>query len=134
MVVISALFLLFQIAYIFTTSINRIDSIPVGIETLILYGYIFYFFYTRFKNIDNQYINNHYCFWISIGIMIYLGGSFFFYILGNHLTQEENDKYWFYTYFGEIGKNILFGVALYVFSKHSKQKIPNQNIPYLDFN
>lgn len=133
-ITISALFVISQIIYYNNVNSKRIDSIPVGLETLIVYIYIFYFFYTRFKNIDNQYIYNNYCFWVSIGIMIYLGGSFFFFILGNHISEEQNDKYWYFTYIVEIVKNILFAVSLIVFVRHSKEKIPNQNIPYLDFN
>jgi len=128
-------FVIFQVVYFFSVENNKIDNIPVGIETLIIYTYIFYFFYDRFKNIDKQYIYNHYCFWISIGIMLYLGGSFFFYILGNHIPPKQLENYWYFTYIVEIVKNILFAIALIVYSHHnSKEKIPNQNLPYLDFN
>ena len=127
-------FVAFQVIYFFSVNNSKIDNIPVGIETLLMYTCIFYFFYERFKNIDDQYIYNHYCFWISIGIMIYLGGCFFFYILGNHIPPKQLDNYWYFTYIVEIVKNILFAVAVAVFGRsYSRQKIPNQNIPFLDF-
>lgn len=132
---VSLLFVVSQIIYYFSVKSVRIDSIPVGLETLILYSYIFLFFYDRFKNIDDQYIYNNYCFWISIGIMIYLGGSFFFFILGNHLSTEQNEKYWDYSFFVDIGKNILIAISLLVFAKHPGHLISKpKNIPYLDFN
>ncbi len=130
-----AAFVIFQIYYFFAVNNNKIDNVPVGIETLLVYLYIFYFFYNRFRNIDDQYIYNHYCFWISIGIMLYLGGCFFFYILGNHIPPQQLDNYWYFTYIVEIVKNILFAVAVVIFGKNeSKQKIHNQNLPFLDFN
>ena len=66
--------------------------------------------------------------------MLYLGGCFFFYILGNHIPAEQIDSYWYFTYIVEIAKNILFAVSIIVFAKNEKEKIPNQNLPYLDFN
>lgn len=134
-ITISTLFVISQIIYYNNVNSERIDSIPVGLETLIMYIYIFYFFYNRFKNIDNQYIYNNYCFWVSIGIMIYLGGSFFLFILGNHISQEQNDKYWYFTFIVEIAKNILFAISLLVFAKQPNNTISKpKNTPYLDFN
>jgi len=67
--------------------------------------------------------------------MLYLGGSFFFYILANHMEEAELKKYWYITFIIETIKNIFFALAIVVHSKFkSKQKIPNQNIPFLDFN
>jgi len=134
-VVVTLLFVISQIIYYYSVNSVRIDSIPVGLETLIVYIYIFSFFYDRFKNIDDQYIYNNYCFWVSIGIMIYLGGSFFFFILGNHLSPEQNEKYWDYSFFVDIAKNILFSISLLVFAKHADNILSKpKNIPYLDFN
>ena len=134
-IIISILFVLFQVIYFFTVKNDQIDNIPVGLETLIMYIYIFCFFYSRFKNIDDQYIYNHYGFWISVGIMLYLGGSFFLFILGNHISDEQIKSYWFLTYIIETVKNILFSVAIVVYAKHrSKEKFPNQKLPFLDFN
>lgn len=132
-------FLIFQCAYYFSTSqIRRLDSIPVGIETILLFVYIFIFFYENFKiTKSTTYIYNNSGFWIAIGILLYLGGAFFFYILANHMEQEEIDKFWDFTYFAEILKNVLFVTAifLYRFRPQSETSLTHKsNLPYLDMN
>jgi hypothetical protein len=124
----SVLFILFQLAHYLSHAQRRIDSIPIGIETILVFIYIFLFFYDHFTNVKNRYIYNNYCFWVSIGLLIYLGGSFFFNLLANQLDPQ----YWFVTYITEILKNVLFVVAIIVFVKNpivadlkNKTNIPN---------
>ena len=132
--IISILFIIFQIFYLTAVAPNRLDSIPIGIETILLFIYIFYFFYEFSKNVRDIFIYNHYTFWIAVGIMIYLGGSFFFYILINHLEESELDKFGNMTYVAEIIKNLLFSFSLFMYKKFPVHKIQTRpkNIPKLD--
>jgi hypothetical protein len=128
------IFIPFQVLYYFFLK-GKFDAVPVGIETLFVFIYIFLFFYEYFKNVYTEYIYNYYCFWIAVGIMLYLSSSFFLYLLANDVTQDQLDSFWHYTYVGETIKNILFAVAVLIYSRNkSKENIPNQNIPYLDYN
>jgi hypothetical protein len=130
----SLMFIAFQIFFISSTTFIRLDSIPIGIETIFLFIYIFYFFFEFSKQIKDTFIYNHYTFWVAVGIMIYLGGSFFFYILINHLDTNEVEKFGKMTYIAEIVKNLLFAFSIYVFKKHPN-KIHNnlpKKIPNLD--
>lgn len=133
-IVLSVSFYLFQGFYFLYAKIGRIDSIPVGVETIFLFIYIFIYFFENFKTPKAAYIYNHYCFWIAVGILIYLGGAFFFYILANHVDPKELDPYWDLTYIAEIVKNIFFFVALLVFQPNSKSNKIQQvsNMPFLD--
>jgi hypothetical protein len=135
-VAFSFLFMFFLIYYFFRSKLVRLDSIPIGVETILTLVYISYFFYETFKKSTDYYIYNHYCFWISVGVLIYLGGSFFFYILINDLTQDEVNTFGNMTYVAEIIKNILFSVAIFVYYKHPLKNIgrSNTSIPYLDIN
>lgn len=131
--VASFFFLLFQIIYVITTGKNRLDSVPIGIETILILIYILFFFNEFSKTLDGSYIYNHYCFWVSVGILIYLGGSFFFYILINQLSKEQIEAFGNLTYLAEIIKNILFTSAIFVYTRlilKTKQK--STSIPYLD--
>lgn len=132
--ILSVLFLLFQIVYFFKTKLIRLDSIPIGIETILILLYILYFFYEFSQKLNGQYIYNHYCFWISIGVLIYLGGSFFFYILINYLNHKQVETFGDLTYLAEIIKNILFTLAIFIYSRYpfenSKEKM--KSIPNLD--
>lgn len=133
-IIASALFLLFEFYYVSNTSLERLDSIPIGIETILIFIYIFFFFYHFSKNIKDTFIYNHYCFWLSVGILIYLGGSFFYYMLVNHLDRREVDKLANLTYIAETIKNVLFGIAMFVYKKFTINKIQKspKNIPNLD--
>jgi hypothetical protein len=128
-------FVIFEIAYFFKVEVKAMDSIPIGIETVVIFAYIFYFFYEYFMTVSSEYVYDSFCFWISIGIMLYLGSSFFVYILSEHLGEDDRSRFMNLSYIMETVKNILFSVAIVVATRqNSKQKIPMQNVPYLDFN
>lgn len=133
-IVVSLLFSLFQFFYITSVKFERLDSISIGIETILVFIYIFYFFYEFSKNTKGVFIYNHYGFWLAVGIMIYLGGSFFFYILINNLDENEVDKFGTMTYVADIIKNLLFAFSIYMYKKHPINKTPNHSkkIPNLD--
>jgi hypothetical protein len=128
------MFYTFQIFFVNSVSFKRLDSIPIGIETILLFIYIFYFFFEFSKQVKDVFIYNHYTFWIAVGIMLYLGGSFFFYILINHLDQSEVDKFGNLTYVAEVIKNLLFALSLFMYKKFPVHKIQTRpkNIPNLD--
>ena len=135
-IIISILFFLYQFYYITSANFTKLDSISIGIETILVFIYIFYFFYEFSKNTKDVFIYNHYGFWLAVGIMIYLGGSFFFYILINSLTESEIDKFSNMTYVAEITKNLLFAFSIFIYKKHPVNKPQNhsKNIPNLDMN
>jgi hypothetical protein len=133
-ILISFLFIVFQTFYVTTTPLKRLDSIPIGIETIFIFIYIFFFLFEYSKNIKDSFIYNHYCFWVSVGILIYLGGSFFFNISATHLTKDEAYKFIILTYIAEILKNFLFAFSLFIYSKYPVNRIQNiqRKIPNLD--
>jgi len=132
--VVSILFIVFELYYVSSTSLQRLDSIPIGIETILIFIYIFGFFFEFSKNVKDTFIYNHYCFWLSVGILIYLGGSFFYYILVNHLNEEDVERFGNLTYIAEILKNLLFCIAIFMYKKYPINKPHNhsKNIPNLD--
>jgi len=108
--------------------------VPIGIETIIILFYIIYFFYQFSRELSTAYIYNHYGFWVSVGILIYLGGSFFFFILFDHLSTAQVATFGDMTYVAEIIKNILFAIAIFIHARYpfEKPKQKPENIPYLD--
>jgi hypothetical protein len=135
-ILISISFILYQIYYVVSTTSKTMDSIPIGIETILIFIYIFYFLFDFAKNTKDTFIYNHYCFWLSVGILIYLGGSFFYYILVNNLKREDAITFGNLTYVAEIIKNLLFCIAIFIYKKTAASKIQNhpKNIPNLDMN
>lgn len=132
---LSFLFITFLIVFYSISNISRIDSIPIGIESILLYIFIFYYFYESLKNFDEAIsLGNKASFWFIAGIFVYLAITFFFNILANSLAEHEIEEYYHFSFLGDIIKNILFGVGIYVLSKNGEKKVTRQSthIPYLD--
>ena len=132
-VLCTVFFIAFQI-FTYLNSRVGMDSIPIGIETILIFVYIIFFFYQNFRNNYDRFIYDHHGFWLSIGMMIYLGGTFFFNLLANYLDPHDMDQYWFLTHIADIIKNIFFCVALIVYSRnHLQEKLfHHSSVPYLD--
>jgi hypothetical protein len=88
-----------------------IDSIPIGIETILILIFCFYYLYEQMNDVNTIFIYNKYTFWIILGIIIYLSGSFFIYVFANQFSKEIS-KYWFITNILSILKNIFFTIAI----------------------
>jgi hypothetical protein len=129
---ISVLFTVFLFVFTFVIRYKKFDSIPIAAETLVLLVLAFYFFYEQFKDPSALYIYTHYCFWLAIGILIYLCGSLFIYVYGDQMTSKEINQFWFFTYIVEIIKNILFSIAVIIYSRKPGAKSKKIDIPYLD--
>lgn len=131
--ILSMLFLAFQIMFAIRIEIDRLDTISIGIETILLFIYIIYMFYEYFKSAKTNYIYNNHFFWVSLGILIYLGGTFFFNILANHLSRGQLVQYLKLTYVLEMVKTTLFAIAIVICYYQNKDKIfPKPQVPYLD--
>jgi hypothetical protein len=133
-ITLSVLFVTFQVFFYFLSASIRLDSLPIGIETILLTGFIIYFFYDQSKNQRSIFIYYHPGFWVSTGIMIYLGGSFFFNILIDHLSEQEIKDFEMFTFIGDILKNICFSISLIILIQKPKEKESYQHtVPYLDY-
>ena len=131
--ILSSLFATFQVIHLFFFQNYRMDSVPIGVESILIFIYIFFFFLENLNNTKQEFIYNHHCFWISVGLLVYLGGSFFINILADTLSNEEVVKYWFLNYIADIFKTLLFSISLILVSKKKNAlSSRSQNIPYLD--
>jgi hypothetical protein len=110
---------------------KMIDSIPIGVETILIYSFIIYCFYEQFKQTQSDFIYKDPFFWFAFGIMIYLGGSFFFYILADHINEDKLVEYSRLTYIADIVKNALFLYALILLSTKGRPSGYN-SVPNLD--
>ena len=129
-------FVLFQMIYFLYAPNNKVlDSAPIGVESILVLVYVFYFFYEQLRNITATNIYNLPVFWYACGILIYLSGTFFFYILANHLSPTEILPHWYVTYIFDILKNLLLTIGILVsISKLKSTPTLSKNIPYLDLN
>jgi len=69
---------------------------------------------------------------MALGILIYLGGSFFFYLMIDQLSRSEVDLFGNLTYAFEIIKNLLFATSIMIYLKKKNPEIKRE-LPNLDF-
>ena len=107
-------------------NIPVLDSIPIGIESILIFIFSFLYFYEQLNNTSNFFIYSQASFWGVLGILIYLSGSFFIYIFANQLSIQELNKYWVITNISSIVKNIFFTIAIYIQANESLKKPPGK--------
>jgi len=129
----SAIFIVFQIYYYIAGNQRVLDSVPIGIATILVFIFIINYFLQEFKTVKDHFIYTNFMFWICVGIMVYLGLSFFFNIMADHLKDNNITKYWEITYIFDIVKNGLFGWGIIALTKQASPKSKKStSLPYLD--
>ena len=128
MLIVGSTFIIFNLLFPYLIKdIKAIDSIPIGIETIIVLTFSFYYLYEKTNDTTTLYIYSTFSFWIVIGMVLYLAGSFFIYLFASSLSKQEVNKYWVVTNFLSFLKNVMFAVAITVNSK------PTKKMPISDF-
>ncbi len=131
--ILSALFVTFLIIFYLTVNIRLVDSIPIGVETILIFIFIFYYFFQYFKNTNNRYIYQDPSFWLTTGILVYLGGTFFFNILASSMAGNDVPDFYYLTFLGDIIKNIFCSVAIALYMKKENNTVrKSPTVPYLD--
>ena len=127
-VIVSTLFILFLIIYYSTTKPRSIDSVPIGMETILVLVYSFYYLFEQLNNSQTLFIYNKYHFWIVTGIMIYLSGSFFIYIFANQIDRNLLMRFWFLTNAFYVLKNVFFAIGIVINIKQQKTVIRRNTV------
>jgi len=121
LVFISVCFTIFYFSFTFLAREGYIfDSIQIGVETILILIFAYYYLYERMNDTSTLFIYNTYPFWIVMAIVLYLSGSFFVYISASSLGYAGIKKYWFITNIFSIVKSILFAIAIAMHSKPAK--------------
>jgi hypothetical protein len=131
---LSACFIIFvALFYYFAYKLGRIDSVAIGIESILIFLYCFFYFRDTLKRVNNSFFGSS-TLLLIIGVLLYLGTSFFINLLANNITKAQIDKYWHYTYIPEIVKNILFAIAIlkYKIASSKNEAYDKSKTPYLD--
>jgi len=84
------------------------------------------------NDVSGTFVYNKPPFWMIVGMMLYLGGSFFIYIFANQIGNQALIQYWFLTYLFYILKNILFFIGIMFYFTKSKNPLPAKLRPYLN--
>jgi len=133
MIALSVLFLLFMVSYTYYFESRSVDSIPIGVETILILVYSFYYFFEEMNNLDNLFIYSKPEFWIVTGMIIYLAGSFFIYVFANQVDRKTLAQYWFLTNAFYVLQMLLFTTGLIIYTRKQLKKSSNQKLhPYLN--
>ncbi len=134
---LSFCFLVFQIFfYLKNSRYLKLDSVPIAIETFLIFVFIIFYFRQFFKNNVSNNVYEYPSFWIIVGILVYLGSGFFFNLLVNHVTEDQFKRFWHYTYIPDIIKNLLFTMVISGYPTLKNEKVISKpispDIPNLD--
>lgn len=132
LILISVFFILFLFVYTVLINFKRVDSVTIGVETITILGFSFFFLYEQIKEPKLNFINDDYRFWIVVGMILYLAGSFFIYIFAEQVSQEVWHQYRWLTWMFYIIKSIFFTIALLVYLRKPMKTSSTRIIPNLD--
>jgi hypothetical protein len=124
---ISPLFAIFCVYFIFWGAIKRFDSLQTSIECIIIIVICLYYFYEQLMSPEVELIYTSYKFWIIIGLLLYLAGSFFIFVFAADMPKKESDNYWPILFVCGIIRNILFAIAVYL-STRPQDEEPYQSL------
>lgn len=90
------------------------DSIAVGMESIIILMFSSYYLFTKVKRTSNLSIYKNFHFWIVITFLIYFSGTFFLNIMADAMWENENYQmlYFIINIAFNILKNVLLAVAM----------------------
>ncbi|MCW3074448.1 MAG: hypothetical protein JWP69_1517 [Flaviaesturariibacter sp.] len=126
----SLLYFIFAIFYFLLTKYKTLDSVPIGVETVLILIYAFYNLYEEMDSPSQILIYNKYQFWIVGGIIMYLAGCFFIYIFANQVDAATFRQYWMFTNIFTTLKNVLFSISILVFLKQRNQTSLKKHYTY----
>lgn len=109
--VVSTLFIIFICYYFFTTKWNFFDSVPVACESILIFTFSLYYLFEQINKPRVLFIYNTSMFWIILGFLVYLAGSFFIYTFADNLDRNDRVKFWFIPFIFNTIKNIFFSLA-----------------------
>ncbi|RYY43958.1 MAG: hypothetical protein EOO06_18940 [Chitinophagaceae bacterium] len=117
-------FTVFWILYQIYGPKNVLDSVPIGVASILILIYAFYFFYEEMENVSQGPIYTRFTFWITAGIMVYLAGNFFLYVFSNQVDARTRHIFWMFGNLCAILKNIFFVISILAFWKKKSSKMP----------
>lgn len=126
-------FAVFSFIYFSFAKFISIDTVPIGVETILILLFSFFYLYEQMNDPASLFIYNKYAFWVIAGIMIYLAGSFFIYIFAYQVDQTILHQYWLLTNVFTIIRNILTSISILIYVKQLKNPSPEKQLyPYLN--
>jgi hypothetical protein len=124
------IFLLFSLYQYISGLSDKIDSLSITVENLILICFTLFYFFEQLVEPQDRFVYTSFRFWIILGILIYSTGTFFFFLQSDKLSDDQWKDWSLINYFCTILKIIFFSVAI-LMKKENSDNISEEN-PLLD--
>lgn len=128
----SAGFYVFWTLYKIFGRYRVLDSIPIGVETILILLFAFRYLYEQMDKVEDGFIYNRFPFWIVAGIMLYLAGSFFCYLFANQVDAKTRNVFWMFQNVFATLKCIFFATSILIF-QNQLQARPRLRTPRLSY-
>jgi hypothetical protein len=128
----SAFFTIYCLTYLIQNTFIKFDSIQTSIEAIVIITFCIIYLFEEMNQPQVTFIYSSYHFWIVIGILIYLAGTFFFFVYASNLSNAELDSFSIINHISNILKNILFSIAFVIYAKVPKIRNPREYQPFLN--
>jgi hypothetical protein len=102
---------------------KKFDSLPATLESVLIIIYCIYYFYDQLNKPQVSFIYSTSHFWITIGIFIYLAGTFFLFVQASVLSDKERSSFWTINLISNIMKNILFSISFIIPTRPSNDEM-----------
>jgi len=89
------------------------DSFPASLESVTFILYSIIYFFEQINRPQQIFIYSSPNFWIVLGIMVYMSGTLFLFIIANNLSENELNKYWIINNISNLITNLSFSIAFF---------------------
>lgn len=120
------IFLLFSLYQYISGLSDKIDSLSITVENLILICFTLFYFFEQLVEPQDRFVYTSFRFWIILGILIYSTGTFFFFLQSDKLSDDQWKDWSLINYFCTILKIIFFSVAI-LMKKENSDNISEEN-------
>ena len=116
----SVIFIAISILDIYTSSFTSFDSLPSGIESILVLSYCLFFVYEKMTSSDFSFNGT---IWITIGFILFFSGTFFLFILSQNNFKDSSFilTYGYIVAIFNIIKNLFITIGVVSESNNSKR-------------
>ncbi len=90
---------------------KNFDSFSASLESITFIIFCLLYFYEQINRQDQYFIYSSPNFFIVLGIMIYMSGTLFLFVMANNFSEGERNRYWVINDVSNIITNVSFSIA-----------------------
>ena len=107
----SMIFIIVSILDIYTSSFTSFDSLPSGLESILVLSYCLFFVYEKMTSTDFSFNGT---IWITIGFILFFSGTFFLFILSQNNFKDSSFllTYGYIVAIFNIIKNLFISIGI----------------------